>query len=136
MSDRRIVGGTAIAIVQRAQSPAQIANLRPFQPGRSGNPLGRRKGSRNKLSQAFVDEVCASFEQHGREVIDRVRREHPVEFLKIVAALIPKAFGSEATENPIDELSDSQIDFMSRVLQCLAEAEARGDKEVTVTLPV
>lgn len=130
MSDR-----TAIALVTREQSPAQLANLRPFPTGRSGNALGRPKGSRNKISQAFVDEMCASFEEHGRDTIERVRLQYPVEYLKIAAALIPRSFESQPS-NPLEELSDAQHEFLGAVLSALTQAEQRGEREVTLTLPV
>lgn len=138
MSDRRRQArsaGTSVVLVQRTQSPAQIANLKPFAVGQSGNPLGRRKGSRNKISQAFVDEMCASFEEHGRDTIERVRKQHPVEYLKIAAGLIPKSFDPKP-DAPLEELSDPQIEFVGRVLRALVEAEGRGEKTVTLTLPV
>lgn len=138
MSDRHRqarTAGTSIALVERTQSPAQIANLKPFAVGRSGNPLGRRKGSRNKISQAFVDEMCASFEQHGRDTIERVREQHPVEYLKIAAALIPKSFDPKPVDR-LDELTDTQLDLLLMITQAQIEAQERGDKTVTLTLSV
>lgn len=38
----------------------QRSNLKPFKPGQSGNPAGRPKGTRNKLSENFV----ARFTRH------------------------------------------------------------------------
>lgn len=124
-----------MALVQRTQSPAQISNLRPFAVGQSGNPLGRRKGSRNKISQAFVDEMCASFEEHGRDTIERVRRQHPVEYLRLAAALIPKSFDPKPVDR-LEELTDAQLDLLLTFTQAQIEAQERGDATVTLTLPV
>jgi hypothetical protein len=38
---------------------------RPFNPGESGNPLGRPVGSRNQFSAAFIGDMQASWAQHG-----------------------------------------------------------------------
>ena len=55
----------------------QQSGLRPWRKGESGNPAGRPRGSRNKLAQDFVAALCADFEQHGTEVIAKVRKEKP-----------------------------------------------------------
>lgn len=71
---------------------AKQRNLRPWQPGESGNPAGRPRGSRNKLAGQFVDDLYRAWLDHGVEVIERVRVEDPATFLKTVAAVLPKEF--------------------------------------------
>jgi hypothetical protein len=44
-----------------------------FQPGASGNPNGRPKGSRNKLREAFLQALADDFETHGKDTIVKVR---------------------------------------------------------------
>ena len=39
---------------------------RPFKPGQSGNPRGRPKGSRHKLSERFFAELCEDWEENPR----------------------------------------------------------------------
>ena len=46
-----------------------------FLAGNNGG--GRKPGSRNKLSEAFIADVQASWEKHGAEVLERVAREEP-----------------------------------------------------------
>lgn len=57
-----------------------------FQKGQGG----RVKGSRNKLSMAFVEALSKAFDARGEEAIRIVIDERPQEFLKIIAAIVPK----------------------------------------------
>src|ERR1700693_6029338 len=60
-----------------------------WKPGQSGNPSGRKPGSRSKLSEGFLAALNADFELHGAAVISKVRTEKPDVWLKIVANLTP-----------------------------------------------
>lgn len=63
-----------------------------FVKGQSGNPAGRPAGSKNRISEKFIQAITADFEQHGETVIEKVRTEKPENYLKIVADLVPKDF--------------------------------------------
>lgn len=84
---------------------AQIG--RPFEPGNNANPLGRPKGSRNKLGEQFVQALQADFETNGKKAIETVRVERPHEYLKVVASLLPKQV--EIKEGAFDGISDEQL---------------------------
>jgi hypothetical protein len=53
---------------------------------------GRKVGTRNRLSHAFLEAFAADFEQHGADIIKIVRIEKPHEYLKTAAYLMPKTF--------------------------------------------
>jgi uncharacterized protein DUF5681 len=81
-----------------------------WRPGQSGNPLGRPKGSRNKLSEDFLNAFAQDFERHGAGIIEKVREERPQDYLKIAASLLPKQMEIEAGRSrPAYELTDEEI---------------------------
>lgn len=63
---------------------------RPFQKGQSGNPAGRKPGSRQKLSDNLLATIAADFAKHGQKTLDRVRETDPTGYMKIVVSLVPK----------------------------------------------
>jgi hypothetical protein len=85
---------------------------RPFTAGTSGNPDGRPKGARNKLTETFLDTVAKDFAENGAEAIERVRLEDPVMYLKLVRSLVPRELIARHEQSPdIDyaELSDDEL---------------------------
>ena len=48
-----------------------------WQKGQSGNPNGRPKGARNRLSESVLSELITHWEEHGRDEIERTCKENP-----------------------------------------------------------
>ena len=100
------------------------SNLRPFQPGQSGNPKGRAPGSRNKLGEAFIEALYADFQEHGVETIAKVREEKPDQYLKVVASLMPRDLNINVS--PYEDWTDDELVAAIRSLneQIIAAREA------------
>ena len=61
-----------------------------FKPGQSGNPTGRPRGARNKVSEGLLEALAKHFEANGDAAIETVFKERPHDYLKIIASLVPK----------------------------------------------
>ena len=90
-------------------SEKRTAGLTPFTP-ESAPRSGRMKSSRNKLGADFLYALQREFEQFGESVIREVRVDRPVEFLKIIASVLPKEF--EITDTRMKDLSDDELEFL------------------------
>ena len=60
-----------------------------FKLGGSGGP-GRPKGSKNKITKAYLKALTKEVTKHGAEVLERVRKESPEVWLRLAAQLVPK----------------------------------------------
>ena len=66
--------------------------------GQSGNPRGRPRGAREKLSEAMFDDFLADWSEHGPDVIAKVRISHPALYLQVAIRLIPANIQVEAVD--------------------------------------
>ena len=80
--------------------------MAPFQPGHPS--VGRRKGARHRISTALLEAIAKDFAEHGEEVVKITRIEKPVEYLRIVASLLPREL--EITVGPLEQISDDELE--------------------------
>jgi len=120
---RRVVAATT---EKRQRS---LANLVPFKPGQSGNPAGRAKGSKHKLSEDFIAAMAKDFEENGETAITTCRSERPHEYLKIIAGMVPKELN--VTTSRVEELSDDELADGIAALQSILAAQAAGNGSET-----
>jgi Family of unknown function (DUF5681) len=105
----------AIQFVSKGKEPIKMTETtkpqqRPahlWEPGQSGNPAGRPKGSRNKLSEDFVAALYNDFQEHGSAAIAACRAEKPDVYVRIIAGLLPKDVHLKVQS--LDELTDDQL---------------------------
>ena len=100
-----------------------------WQPGVSGNPAGRGRGSRNKLSEEVICALLRDFRKHGEKAVAQVRRDNPGVWLKVIAMLIPREHRVQHS-NPIKDLTDDELEIMIEHIKASLEAQARGSARV------
>lgn len=62
-----------------------------FKPGNQRGP-GRPKGSKNKISEDFLQSFHKIWLERGEAALLRMVDERPAEFIKVAASLIPKDY--------------------------------------------
>ena len=113
-----------------------------FRPGLSGNAAGNVHRSRHALNADTIREMHAAFRRGGRKAIEKVMRNRPAVFLKLLVLLVPREHKVEHS-NAIKDMTDEQIERSIEVIeQILAEREAganakviEGEAEVVPSLP-
>jgi hypothetical protein len=80
-----------------------------IKPGEVRNPAGRKPGSRNKLTEAFISAMCADFEENGAEAIMACRKSKPETYLTVMARIIPQQH-EVGEAGAFAEMSDAELD--------------------------
>jgi hypothetical protein len=68
-----------------------------FLPGNNGG--GRKPGARNRLGEAFLEDLKNSWNECGAVALKRAAEEDPAAYCRIVAGLLPKDININATLN-------------------------------------
>jgi len=95
-----------------------------FAPGHSGNPGGSPEATRRAFNKRFLLDLAEDWQQHGREVFKRVRRESPASYLKVCAMLVPKEVKLEHSTSAIKAMTDEQIEQAIEAIQTMLAARA------------
>jgi len=82
---------------ETAETKPKPAHL--WKKGQSGNPKGRKKGSRNKITKAYLTALRKDFEKHGIATLEKVREKDPKTYMKLVADLVPKEIDLDPNDN-------------------------------------
>src|SRR5262249_39986039 len=101
-----------------------------FAKGFSGNPGGSPEATRRAFKKRFLLDLAEDWQQHGREVFKRVRRESPAAYLKVCAMLVPKEMKVEHGSR-VKAMTDEQIEEAIEALEgFLAKREAGANVKV------
>jgi len=106
--------------VSERPKPAKDEETGRFLTGNIGG--GRTKGARNKLGEAFLEDMLVDWQANGKVAIERVRDEKPDQYLKVVASILPKELNVKVSE--LDELSDEQLE--RQLANVVAQLAATG----------
>ena len=70
-----------------------------WKPGQSGNPMGRPKGAKNKVSEKFLENLQDNWEKHGVNALEKAAENDPMQYVKMVASLVPRELKQETSIN-------------------------------------
>jgi hypothetical protein len=79
---------------------ANVANLKPFPKGVSGNPGGKPVGARNRLRGDFMRDIVAAWERHGPACLAWLALNDPVNFVRVAAAIVGRELTIDGIEPP------------------------------------
>jgi len=102
---------------------------KPFLTGRAKTG-GRIKGSRNKISEAFLKDLAAEWERSGPDSLKVMAKEDPSGFVKVTAALLPKEFSIE--DSRLKELDDNELEILITELRAKIRTAFVTEAEPTI----
>jgi hypothetical protein len=70
---------------------------------------GRPRGARNKLGEAFLQDLHEDWEKHGKSVIEQVRREDPSTYLRVMASVVRPSSSEPEVEDPFASMTFEEL---------------------------
>jgi hypothetical protein len=103
-----------------------------FQQGVSGNPHGNRHRTRHLLNQEFMQALLLNFRHQGKKAIEKVARNQPGVYLKILVLLVPRETKFEHSGG-VKAMTDEQIERSIEIIKAMiaerdAGCECQGDR--------
>ena len=93
------------------------------------------------LNQEFMQALLLNFRHQGKKAIEKVARNQPAAYLKILALLVPRETKVEHT-NSIKQMTDEQIEAAIEAIQAMLGQRAgeaakviEAEAEVVRSLP-
>jgi hypothetical protein len=102
---------------------ADMETAMTFRQGMSGNPHGNRHRTRHLLNQEFMQALLLNFRHEGKRAIEKVARNQPAVYVKILALLVPREMQVEHTDR-IKQMTDEQIEQAIEAIQTMLAARA------------
>jgi hypothetical protein len=101
-----------------------------FKPGESGNPKGRPQGSRQKLSEKFLNDLIEEWKSTGVSILKQAAADDPMKFIEMIAGLLPK----EATLNVNETLTikSASIQAVDGWLESINGSRVQSDSQNTL----
>jgi hypothetical protein len=95
-----------------------------FKQGVSGNLHGNRHRTRHLLNQEFMQALLLNFRHQGKKAIEKVARNQPAVYLKILALLVPRELKIEQNQS-VKAMTDEQLEAgIEAIRGCLRPALA------------
>ena len=96
-----------------------------FQQGVSGNPHGNRHRTRHLLNQEFMQALLLHFRQHGKKAIEKVARNQPAAYLKILALLVPREMKLDHSGG-VKAMTDEELEVAIEAIKAMIAARDAG----------
>jgi hypothetical protein len=107
-----------------------------FRPGVSGNRAGNVHRSRHALNADTIREMHLAFRRGGRAAINKVMKQQPAVFLKLLVLLVPRELKVEHS-GAVKAMSDEQLEAgIEAITAMLAARAARQLPDQSTTLRV
>ena len=110
----------------------QVVERKPngqFAKGSSGNLGGNAQRSRHALNADTIREMHLAFRRGGRKAIEKVMKNQPAVFLKLLVLLVPREMQIEP-KGGVKAMTDEQIEQAIEAIQ--GWLEARAGEQVSV----
>jgi hypothetical protein len=121
-----VKGSTAIAFVASFICRPRIGGNFGIEFFTGGSP----EATRRAFNKRFLLDLAEDWQQHGREVFKRVRRESPAAYLKVCAMLVPREMKLEHSGG-VKAMTDEQIErAIEAIEELIAKREAGANAKV------